>query len=105
FLIAILTFLYFFTRLYNLTLLPIFFDEANYIFWAKQITATNAHWFLPLSAVKPIPLIWFIVTFLKIFPSADYLLAGRLPSVLLGFLTFIGTYKLANFLFGKRVAF
>lgn len=100
---VLIVIIYLVTRLYNLTLLPIFFDEANYIFWAKQIAETNQHWFISLSAGKPVPFIWSIVFFLKLLPKEDYLLAGRLPSVFFGLITLFGTYKLGNYIFGKRI--
>ena len=98
--------LYLLTRLFNLSLLPIFMDETNYIYWAKGVAASNAHWFVSLSAGKPFPLIWFMVLFIKILPSDAYLLAGRLPSVVFGLMTLLGTYKLASFIFeSKRVGY
>lgn len=96
--LVIITCLYLFTRLYNLTILPIFFDEANYIFWAKQIAGTGEHWFISLAGGKPVPLIWCIAFFLKLLPENDYLLAGRLPSVIFGLVTLFGIYKLTQLL-------
>lgn len=97
--------LYLFTRLYNLTLLPIFFDEANYIFWAKVINQTNQHWFVSLSGGKPAPYIWFIVLAFKTLPAINYLVAARLTSVFFGLVTMFGVYSLGNATLGRRVAF
>ena len=101
--IIFLSILYFLTRLINLTILPIFFDEANYIFWAKRIASANSHWFLPLAYGKPVPFIWLIVLMLKILPSNLYLIAGRLPSVFFGLITLIGIYKLGKSHFSKSI--
>lgn len=102
--LGILGVLYFFTRLYSLTLLPIFTDEAIYIYWAKFIATTQSHWFIALTDGKPPPLTWIIGILLTIFPQDWYLIAGRLPSVFFGFITLVGTYKLAQLLFHSRKA-
>ncbi len=97
--------LYFVTRLYNLSLLPITSDEANYIFWAKQIAVTNHGWFITLTAGKPPLFLWLIVLFLKFLPWNFYLIAGRLPSVTAGFFSLIAIYKLTFYLFkSTRIA-
>lgn len=88
--------LYLFTRLINLDLLPIFNDEANYIFWAKNIAETGQGWFISLTAGKPPLLIWIMAFLLKILPSGWHLIAGRLPSILFGLLGLIGIYKLGG---------
>lgn len=91
--------LYLATRLFNLDLIPIFNDEANYIFWAKNI-ATSAHgWFISLTNGKPPIFIWEIVLFIKLLPASQYLIAGRLPSVLAGLFSLVGIFKLAKLLF------
>ncbi len=101
--LGLIVFIYFFLRLFNLSSLPIFFDEANYIFWAKRIADSNQHWFLPLAYGKPVPFIWLITLFLKVLPNNFYLVAGRLPSVLFGILTLIGIYKLGTYVFNIKV--
>lgn len=93
---------YFFTRLYNLTLLPIFTDEAIYIYWAKFIVTTHSHWFIALTDGKPPPLTWIIGVLLTIFPQDWYLFAGRLPSVFFGLITLVGAYKLPQLLFQSQ---
>ncbi len=96
--------LYFFTRLYHLTILPIFFDEAIFIKWAKIIASSNQQWFIPFSGGKNILLPWLAVPFLKIFPPADFLIAGRIPSVIAGFFSILATYKIGRLLFTSKVA-
>ncbi|HSW88314.1 MAG TPA: glycosyltransferase family 39 protein [Candidatus Saccharimonadales bacterium] len=98
--------LYILTRIFNLTLLPIFNDEAIHIYWAKLIASSNKQWFISLIDGEPPLFIWSIVVFLKLLPSTWYLIAGRLPSVLAGLVGLLGIYQLANALFfSKRVAF
>lgn len=93
-----------FTRLYNILLLPIFTDESIYIYWAKTIVTTHAHFLISLSDGKPPLLVWMISVLLSILPSNLYLLAGRLPSVLSGFLAVIAIYKLTYILFKDKKA-
>lgn len=95
----IITLAYFFTRFYNLFALPIFTDEAIYIYWAKFIATTHSSFFISLADGKPPLLIWMIGIFLSIFPSDWYLFAGRLPSILTGFISLIAIYHLAKELF------
>jgi 4-amino-4-deoxy-L-arabinose transferase-like glycosyltransferase len=105
-LLVLVSILYFSTRLFHLTILPIFNDEANYIFWAKNIAVTNKHWFFILTDGKPPLPHWAMVFFLKLLPTQMFLAAGRLPSVFAGFLSLIGVYFLAVELFDRRrVAF
>lgn len=100
FILLILLFL--FTRLYNLTLLPIFTDEAIYIYWAKYIATFHSHFFMSLTDGKPPFFIWVIAFFLKIFPVSMYLFAGRFVSVIAGGLTIVGVYKLSSLLFSSN---
>src|SRR5438128_6268433 len=79
-LVMVLLIFYLFTRLFHLTILPIFTDEAEYIYWAKLIATTNKQWFISLIGTQPPLFIWSMVPFLKILPS--YLVAGRMASVM-----------------------
>lgn len=79
---------FFFLRLYQLTILPIFADEAIYIRWAQVMRAEPTLRFLPLSDGKQPLFMWLVIPFLKFF--ADPLFAGRLVSVISGFLGMIG---------------
>ena len=100
--LLLLILFYLMTRLFNLTLLPIFNDETIYLYWAKLIETTHAHLFISLIDGKPPLLIWVMALFLKVLPQASYLLAGRLPSVITGLISLLGIYALANFLFNSR---
>ncbi len=90
------TVIYFLTRLYNLTALPIFTDEAIYIRWG-QIAANDAAWrFISLTDGKQPLFIWLMMPMFKIFH--DPLFAGRIVSVFAGFGTMLGL-----FFFGKEL--
>lgn len=102
FIIVFLIGIFLFSRLYHLLLLPIFTDESIYIFWAKRIVTERAHWLISLTDGKPPLLVWMISSFLLVLPSDLYLLAGRLPSVIAGFFSLIGMYKLSTLLFEDR---
>ncbi len=76
------------TRLINLTLLPIFTDEAIYLRWA-QIALHDPVWhFISLTDGKQPLFIWLMLPFMKV--VADPLLAGRLVSVAAGFFGLLG---------------
>ena len=95
----VVIFLYF-VRLYNLTLLPVFADEAIYIRWAQVMRAEETLRFLPLSDGKQPLFMWVMIPFLKIF--SDPLFAGRFLSVLTGFGTMVGIGVLSYLLFKNK---
>jgi len=91
--------LYFLTRLFNLLSLPIFTDEALYVRWA-QIAGQDASWrFISLTDGKQPLFIW--LTMIAIRFIDDPLLAGRLISVISGFITMVGLFFLGKKLFGN----
>ncbi|QQG43530.1 MAG: glycosyltransferase family 39 protein [Candidatus Daviesbacteria bacterium] len=94
--------LYFALRLPNLTLQPIFADEAIYIRWAQIMRAEPGLRFLPLSDGKTPLFMWLMMPLFKIF--SDPLLAGRFLSVISGCLTLLGVFFLSKKIFGSRVA-
>lgn len=94
--------LYIVSRLVNLEMLPITNDEANYLYWAKIIATTNKHWFIILTAGKPVLPHWLMVVFIKLLPAAHYLAAGRLESVVGGAIGMVGIFKFSQFLFKNR---
>lgn len=97
--IALLGF-YFLTRLYNLTLIPIFTDEAIYIRWA-EIARYDANWrFISLTDGKQPLFVWSAMVMIRFFK--DPLFAGRLVSVVVGVFTMIGLFFLARELFKNR---
>jgi 4-amino-4-deoxy-L-arabinose transferase-like glycosyltransferase len=92
------------TRLVNLTLLPIFTDEAIYIRWA-QIGSRDANWrFISLVDGKQPMFTWIMMVFLKVI--RDPLYAGRLVSVVSGLGTMLGMWLLSFELFkSKKISF
>jgi len=95
----ILILLYLLTRLINLMSMPIFNDEAIYIDWANKIRIGVVPLFYSLYDGKP-PLHFLLISFMQNFVS-DPLLAGRLLSVITGFLTILGIKKISDIIFGE----
>ncbi len=94
---VLLLLFYLVTRLTNLTQLPIFTDEAIYIRWS-QIGSRDANWrFISLVDGKQPMFTWIMMVFLKVI--RDPLLAGRLVSVVSGFVTMAGLGLLTFALF------
>ncbi len=87
-LFVVLGIVYLISRLPNLTLIPIFTDEAIYLRWA-QIALGDPRWrFISLIDGKQPLFIWFLLPMLKFI--ADPLVAGRLLSVGAGFVAMMG---------------
>jgi 4-amino-4-deoxy-L-arabinose transferase-like glycosyltransferase len=95
---------YLLTRLVNLTLLPIFTDEAIYIRWS-QIGTRDANWrFISLVDGKQPMFTWITMVLLRII--RDPLVAGRLTSVIAGAGSMVGIWLLTYELFKeKKIAF
>ena len=92
-----IVFLFFATRFYNITNLPIFTDEAIYLRWA-QIAKNDANWrFISLTDGKQPLFIWLIMIVMRF--VHDPLLAGRFVSVVAGFCTMIGLFFLGREIF------
>lgn len=92
---------YFFTRLVNLTFLPIFTDEAIYLRWA-QIAKNDANWrFISLTDGKQPLFVWLTMVVMKV--VNEPLLAGRLVSVFTGIIGLISVYFLAKELFKREI--
>lgn len=88
---------YFVTRLYNLTSLPIFTDEAIYIRWS-QIGSRDAAWrFISLVDGKQPLFTWIAMVLMRFI--ADPVLAGRLVSALAGFASLVGMFFLGREVF------
>lgn len=97
FIIILILILGFFLRFYNLSILPIFADEAIYIRWSQIMKADATLRFLPLSDGKQPLFMWVTIPFFKIFD--DPLIAGRFVSVISGILTILGVFLLSFLLF------
>lgn len=77
--------LYLITHLIALTALPIFADEAIYLWWAQLIQSEPARYaFFSINDGKTPLFIWLLLPFLHLI--ADPLMAGRMLSVLIGLL-------------------
>ncbi len=94
--------LYVISRLTNLTALPIFTDEAIYLRWS-QIGGNDASWrFISLTDGKQPLFTWFVMAAMRLI--ADPLQAGRMVSVVAGFIGMWGMYALGFELFkNKRI--
>lgn len=102
-LLGVLILALFFLRFYNLTILPVFADEAIYLRWSQVMKAEETLRFLPLSDGKQPFFMWLVIPFFELID--DPLLAGRFVSVLSGFGTMIGVGFLSYLLFkSKRAA-
>lgn len=95
--VAVILGLFFLTRLYNLTVLPIFTDEAIYIRWS-QIGSRDAAWrFISLVDGKQPLYTWIAMVLMRFI--ADPVLAGRLVSVLAGLGSLFGMFFLGREVF------
>ncbi len=89
--------IYFATRIVQLTNLPIFTDEAIYIRWS-QIGSADAAWrFISLTDGKQPFFTWLVMASVRLFQ--DPLFAGRMVSVIGGFISLIGLVLLSRELF------
>lgn len=87
--ILIIGFLYAFSRLFGLTNLPVFADEAIYIRWAQMIgNEPEKYFFLPMYDGKPPLQMWLLNGFLWLNRS-DSLWSARFMSVLVSGFTLI----------------
>lgn len=100
-----LTFLilfYFVFRLINLTKLPIFNDEAIYLDWGFRETHREGFLYYSLYDGKQPLLMWIFGIMESVFSNP--LFAGRIVSVIAGFLTMLGIFKLAKTFFTEKIA-
>lgn len=90
------TIIFFFLRLINLDIIPVFVDEAIYIRWAQIMKNEPTLRFIPLSDGKQPLFMWLIIPALKLFN--DPVIAGRIISIFSGFGTVIGIATLSYLL-------
>ncbi len=91
---------YFILRLINIMSLPLFTDEAIYTRWS-QIARFDAAWrFISLTDGKQPSFVWLDMIFMRFI--SDPLLAGRLVSVVSGFVSLLGLYLLTSELFNNK---
>lgn len=94
---------YFATRLIQISLAGLYYDEAVYLYWAKIIGSDWGQRFIGAGAGGKQPLhSWLIAVSARVF--ADPILAGRLVSVATGFATLAAVWLIASRLFSRRVA-
>lgn len=97
-----LTILYFILNLTNITILPLFVDEALYLRWS-QIAWHDASWrFISLTDGKQPLFIWYAIPFLK--TISDPVVAGRVASVVAGWFIVAGAWYAGYILKGKKLA-
>ncbi len=98
---TLLTVFFLFTRLTNLTIIPIFTDEAIYIRWGQIALQDPAHRFISLEDGKQPLFIWLMIPALKFI--SDPLVAGRIVSVAAGFISLAATVAIGWILFGETI--
>jgi len=91
-----------FFRLVNLTIIPIFADEAIYIHWSQLAWHDHTKRFISLTDGKPPLHTWLMIPFLKIINNP--LIAGRLLSAIAGLGTLIGLYLIVKKVFDDKKA-
>lgn len=100
--IIFLSILFFVVRLYHLTAIPIFNDEAIYLDWGwRELHRTN-NLFYSLYDAKPPFLMWLFGLASMIFSNP--LFAGRFVSVLFGYITLLGVWKLTKSISSDRAS-
>jgi len=87
-------------RIVNLTILPIFVDEAIYVRWSQVMATESTLRFLPLSDGKQPLYMWVLMFLIKYF--SDPLFIGRLVSVATGMGTAIGVFVFSYILLRKK---
>lgn len=91
--LGIICLVFLISRLYNLTSLPVFGDEAIYIRWSQIIKSVDTLRFIPLTDGKQPLFMWLTAINLKFFAP---LVAGRLISVLAGAGILVLLYLISN---------
>ncbi len=94
--------LYLVTRLFHLTLIPVFVDEAIYIRWSQVMRTEPTLRFLPLSDGKQPLFMWLTIPMFKLF--SDPLVAGRFTSILAGLGSLIGLSSLTWYISRSKKA-
>ncbi|MCR4325045.1 MAG: glycosyltransferase family 39 protein [Candidatus Curtissbacteria bacterium] len=98
----LITATYFATRLINLSIIPIFTDEAIYSFWAQVALNDPANRYISLVDGKQPLFIWLAAISQRV--VSEPLIASRLVSVFAGFASIVGIYLLGRELFSKKTA-
>src|SRR5581483_8892574 len=88
-------------RIYHLTILPVFADEAIYLRWSQIMGAQASLRFLPLSDGKQPLFMWVLMFVIR--KSNDPLFVGRLLSVFCGLGTILGIFSLTYLLYKNKL--
>lgn len=100
--LALLLLLYFACRLLNLLIIPIFADEAIYLYWSQLISSEPSRYlFYPLNDGKTPLFIWLLLPFIKFF--SDPLFAGRFLTIFFGAAQLILQVKLTSLFIKSRL--
>lgn len=89
-------------RIYHLTTLPVFADEAIYIRWSQVMSHEPTLRFLPLSDGKQPLFMWVLMFLVRRF--SDPLFIGRLESIFTGLVTIVGIFGSTYLLFKSKKA-
>jgi len=89
-------------RLFHLTIIPVFADEAIYIRWSQIMASEPTLRFLPLSDGKQPLFMWILMLFVK--RLSDPLFAGRLLSAVSGIGSMIGLFFLTYYIFKSKTS-
>lgn len=87
-----LVFLFWLTRIFHLTKLPVFCDEGIYVRWSQIMRNEPSLRFISLQDGKQPLFMWLTIPFLKVFKNP--LFAGRMVSVFAGFFSLLGVISL-----------
>ncbi len=99
--LAVATAVYAALRLTGLTALPIFSDEAIYIHWAQIISRDPSQFLISFTDGKQ-PLFMWLNT-LTVDWFADPLVSGRVVSVIAGWFSMFGLYRIGRMLWDAKV--
>lgn len=97
----LLTSAYWVTRLANLTLLPIFNDEAQYLHWVLLMTQDMSNMWVSLKADNNKPLLYWLIGLIYNYFD-DPLIAGRVVSVVAGYFSMAGLYLIVCRLLSRQ---
>ncbi|QQG42197.1 MAG: glycosyltransferase family 39 protein [Candidatus Woesebacteria bacterium] len=89
-------------RIFHLTIIPVFADEAIYIRWSQIMASEPTLRFLPLSDGKQPLFMWILMFFVK--KVTDPLFAGRLLSAVSGIGSMIGIFLLTYYIFKSKLS-
>lgn len=89
-------------RVFHLTIVPVFADEAIYIRWSQIMASEPTLRFLPLSDGKQPLYMWILMFYVK--RLNDPLFAGRLLSAVSGIGSMVGLFFLTYYIFKSKLA-